>query len=236
MGGDSSGQFAADRAEGAASLNWYLLSIAAAAFITFSFFGLGADSVNFSNQKPGKPPVGWTLTATHSTQTPEWEVRQDATAPSRPNVLEQRSTGFTESEFPLAIFDKSVCRDGELSVKFKIASGPRRIKSAGLVWRYQDARNYYLLRFSVEDGNIEVFRVQDAQLHAIPGAVRHDLHTGQWYVAKVTFRGSHFRVFFGNRQLFDVTDDSLGAAGKTGLWTRAGTVASFDDFRIDKKS
>lgn len=213
-----------------------MLSLAAAAFITFNFFGLGADSVNFDNQKPGKPPAGWTLTATRGTQTPRWEVRQDATAPSRPNVLEQLSTTFPESEFPLAIFDKTVCRDGDLSVKFKIAAGPRRIKSAGLVWRYQDPRNYYLLRFSVEEENIALFRVQDGQMHPIPSPVRHDLRTGQWYVAKVTFRGPHFRVLFGNRQLFDATDDGLTAPGKTGLWTRAGTVASFDDFRLDKKS
>ena len=54
-------------------------------------------------------------------------------------------------------------------------------------------------------------------MHAIPGAVSHDLKTGQWYVAKVMYRGSHFRVLFGNRQLFEASDDSLaGTPGKTG--------------------
>ncbi len=212
-----------------------MLSFAAAAFITFNFFGLGSDSVNFDNQRPGRPPAGWTLTATRATQIPRWEVRQEANAPSRLNVLQQLSTAFTESEFALAIFDKTICRDGDLSVKFKIAPSQRRIESAGMVWRYQDPRNYYLLRFSIEESNIELFRVQDGQMRAIPGAVRHDLRVGQWYVAKVSFRGSRFHVFFGNRQLFDAMDDSLTAPGKTGLWTRAGTVASFDDFRIENK-
>ncbi len=212
-----------------------MLSLAAAAFITFNFFGLGGDSVNFDNQKLGKPPVGWTLTATRATRIPRWEVLQDATAPSRPNVLKQVSTDFTDSQFPLAIFDKTTCRDGDLSVKFKIAAGPGRTRSAGMVWRYQDPRNYYLLRVNVEEGNIGLFRVQDGQMRPVPGAERHELHTGQWYVAKVTFRGSHFRIFFGNRQLFDATDDTLTSPGKTGLWTRNGTIASFDDFHLDKK-
>lgn len=212
-----------------------MLSLAAAAFVTFNLFGLGADSVNFDNQKPGRPPTGWTLTATRATNTSRWEVLQDATAPSRPNVLEQLSTNFADNESAIAIFDKTTCRDGDLSVKFKIAPGSRRIKTAGMVWRYQDPRNYYLLRFSADEGNIGLFRVQDGQVHAIPGTVRHDFHTGQWYAAKVSFRGSRFRVVFGNRQLFDATDNGLTGPGKTGLWTRAGTVASFDDFRIDRK-
>lgn len=211
-------------------------SLAAAFLIAFNFFGLGGDSVNFDNQKSGRPPVGWTLTATRTTLIPRWEVLQDSTAPSRPNVLEQLSTTFTAPEFPLAIFDKTICRDGDLSVKFKIAAGPRRIKRAGMVWRYQDPRNYYLLRFSVDEGKIGLFHVQDGQIRAIPLPVPHDLRTGQWYVAKVSFRNSHFHVLFGNRQLFDATDDALTAPGKTGLWTQSGTVASFDDFRIEKKT
>jgi len=236
VGGNPGPQFAPDRAKRVPSLNWYLLSLATAALVTLNLFGLGADSLNFDHQKPGKPPAGWTLTATGaSQQASRWDVLQDATAPSRPNVLEQRSTNFSENEFALAVFDKTTCRDADLSVKFKIAAGPRRIKSAGMVWRYQDPRNYYLLRFSVDEGNIALFRVQDGQMHAIPGAVRHDFQTDQWYVAKVSFRGSRFRILFGNRQLFDATDNALTAPGKTGLWTRAGTEASFDDFRLEKK-
>jgi hypothetical protein len=42
-------------------------------------------------------------------------------------------------------------------------------------------------------------------------------------------------VLFDNRQLFDAVDASLSTPGKTGLWTRGGTEASFDDFRIDRK-
>jgi len=234
VGRDTGPQPAADRPDEHASLNWYLLTRAVAVLISFNLFGLGGDAVNFDNQKPGKLPPNWTITATGTTQIPRWEARQDATAPSRPNVFEQLSTTLADADSPLAIFDKAICRDGDLSVKFKIANGPRRIKDAGMVWRYQDQRNYYLLRFSVDEKNVALFRVQDGRMRTI-SMVPHDLRAGQWDVAKVIFRGPHFRVFVGNRQLFDATDDSLIAPGKTGLWTRAGTVASFDDFRIDKK-
>lgn len=220
-----------------------ITGIAAVAFTAFTFFGLIGDTVNFDNQKPGTSPAWWGLTATRPAERPHWEVRLDSTAPSRPNVLSQVSSAAGDSEFPLAIFDKVVCRDGDLSVKFKIAGGPGRIKTAGIVWRYQDQRNYYLLHFSVDEKNIALFRVENGQTHAIPAigarpgatGVAHDLKAGEWYVAKVVFRGNNIRIFFGNRQLFQAEDDTLDLPGKAGVWTRGSTIASFDDFRIDKK-
>src|SRR5580658_8629749 len=158
---------------------------------------------------PTFPPF-WTATATGPTQLSRWEVQRDSSAPSRPNVFAQESGVASNSEFPLAVFDKVVCRDGDLSVKFKIAANARRIKTAGIVWRYQDPQNYYLLHLSVDEKNIVLFRVEHGQAHPIPvrggkpGAfgVSHDLRTDQWYVAKVIFRGNSIRVLFGNRQLF----------------------------------
>jgi hypothetical protein len=214
-----------------------LLIRATAVLISFNLFGLLGDGVSFDNQKLGHLPVYWTATAmgTRVAQSSHWEVRQDATAPSRPNVFEQLASTLPDAEDALAIYDKVICRDGDLSVKFKMAGGARRVKEAGMVWRYQDQRNYYVLRFSVEDKNVGLFRVQDGRLRPAAAMAKHDVRTGEWYVAKVVFRGSHFKVFVGNRQLFEATDDTLETTGKTGLWTRGGTVASFDDFRVDKK-
>jgi hypothetical protein len=216
---------------------------ASPAFILLTLFGFGAENVNFDNLPLETMPPHWTATATHSGPPVRWEVTRDKTAPSRPNVFAQVSTTGSDFEFPLAIFDKVICKDGDFSVKFKITGG-RRVKTAGIVWRYQDERNYYLLHFSADEKNIVLFRVQNGKAEPIPviggkkGAfgVSHDIHVGQWYVAKVIYRGSKIRVLFGNRLLFDATDDSLQTRGKTGLWTKAGTAAEFDDFRIDKKS
>ena len=215
------------------------------AFLSFSFgfLGFGATTVNFDNVKQEMMPPYWTAASTHAGPAPRWEVEHDKTAPSHQSVFAQVSKSLGDYEFGLAVFDKVMCRDGDLSVKFKIVDG-RQSKTAGIVWRYQDPRNYYLLHFSADEKNISMFRVQDGQARPIPvvggkpGAlgVPHDVRMGQWYVAKVSYRGSRFRVSFGNRALFEGVDDSLRTPGKTGLWTRAGTVAEFDDFRIDRKS
>jgi hypothetical protein len=214
----------------------------AAAFAILSFLGLGTGSVNFDSVQPGVVPPDWTFTSTHGGTPGRWEVRFDRSAPSRGNVLEQVAGTSGEYDFPVGVFDKVTCRDGDLSVKFRIDGG-RMDRTVGLVWRYQDPNNYYLLHFSADEKNIVLFRVRGGRVEPVPviggrrGAlgVAHDIRVGQWYVAKVEFRGTRIRVLFGNRRLFDADDSALAAPGKTGVWTRGRTTASFDDFRIDKK-
>lgn len=206
-----------------------------------SFFGFGADNVNFDSVAPGNPPPDWTFVS-RSADRIRWEVRHDPGAPSRGNVLEKLTPGTSEAGNSIAVYDKVICRDGDLSVKFRIDGGARS-KTAGLVWRYQDPGNYYLLHFSADQKNIVLFRVHSGKFEALPVTgqkpgsfgLPHDIRAGQWYVAKVTFRGPEIRVFFGNRRLFEAEDNGLPLPGRTGLWTRGRSIASFDDFRIDKK-
>jgi hypothetical protein len=217
---------------------------ASAAFYLISFFGFGGgETVNFDNLKPESIPPHWTPTETHRGPAPRWEIAHDKTAPSHQSVFAQVSRDGSDYEFPLAIYDKVICRDGELSVKFKITGG-RKVKTAGIVWRYQDQNNYYLLHFSADEHNIVLFRVENGEARAVPvlGAkagsfgVSHDVRENEWYVAKVIYRGTQIRVLFGNRLLFDAVDASLVRQGKTGLWTKAATLAEFDDFKINRKN
>jgi hypothetical protein len=214
--------------------------LAAAAIL--SFWGFGADNVNFDSVPPGAPPPNWTFVARPGNKV-RWEVRHDPLAPSRGNVLEKVTPGTLDTDNPLAIYDKDVCHDGDLSVKFRIDGGARN-KTAGIVWRYQDPENYYLLHFSAEQKNIVLLRVQGGKFLPVPAVGQkpgsfgfpHDIATGQWYVVKVLFRENQVRVLFGNRRLFEAEDTGLPMAGRTGLWTRGRTLASFDDFRIDRKN
>lgn len=187
-------------------------------------------------------PPFWTAAQTHPGPPADWMVRRDPGAPSKPNVFSQASSAGSRYEFDLAIFDKIVCRDGDLSVKFRLRPGGDS-KTAGLVFRYRDPDDYYLLHFSAEERNVMLFHVQHGKAdpiqtaHARPGrfGVDHDIRAGVWYVGKIVFRGPRFRVMLGNRLLFEAQDTSQASAGKTGVWTKGSTVASFDDFRIDKK-
>lgn len=212
-----------------------------AAATLLGFLGFGADNVNFDTVSPGTPPPNWTFVS-RAANPVRWEVRHDPGAPSRGNVLEKVTPGATDGDNPVAVFDKEICRDGELSVKFRIDGGGRT-HNTGIVWRYQDPNNYYLLDFNADQKRIALFSVRDGQFRPVPPAgarpgsegLSHDIQVGQWYVVKVLFRGPQIHVLFGNRRLFEAVDNRLSSPGRTGLWTRGRTTASFDDFRVDKK-
>jgi hypothetical protein len=199
--------------------------------------GFGAENINYDAARQGQLPPGWSAPASH-----KWEVRSDKTAPSHPNVLRGAPGDATESDPPLALFDKIVCRDGDLSVKFRIEGS--RGNAAGVIWRYQDPRNYYLLSLSADEKNIVLQRIRNgvAELIATSGGkpaavgVSEDIRPGQWHVIKVSFRGPRVQVFFGNRSVFTAQDAGISGPGKTGLWAKGPNGAAFDDFRIDKKA
>ncbi len=219
------------------------MRIFAIVLIGLGFGGWGAETVNFDIGKVGSIPPGWTAAMTHRGGASRWVVHPDASAPSRPNVLAQVSTNPAKYRFPLAIFDKVICKNGDLSVKFKLVGGKEE-QTAGLLWRYQDQNNYYFVRANATEHNIVLFRLKDGKGEPIAPlgtkpetfGVRHAITEGEWNILKVVFRGTHFSVYFDHRKIFDAEDGTFQQPGKTGLWTKGDTIAYFDDFRIDKKN
>src|SRR5579883_1212085 len=137
------------------------------AFALLSFLGLGAVIVDFDTLAPDSAPADWSTAHTHTGPSGDWIVRRAPSAPSRPNVLSQESHAGARFEFEIATFDKVICHDGDLSAKIRLRSGPK-LKTAGLVWRYQDPNNFYMLHLSADERNVVLFRVQRGKAQEIP--------------------------------------------------------------------
>ncbi len=90
---------------------------------------------------------------THSGGAPRWEIVRDSSAPHSALVLAQLSRDPTAGRFPLAIWDRAVARDGEVSVAFKAVDGSID-RAAGIVWRYKDQNNYYIVRANALENKI----------------------------------------------------------------------------------
>ena len=56
-----------------------------------------------------------------------------------------------------------------------------------------------------------------------------------WITLKVSFDRQRFEVFFDGNRIMEVEDTTFGAAGRTGLWTKADSVTFFYDFQIERK-
>ena len=204
-------------------------------------FGSVNNIVNFNNVQVGKIPPEWMIPATHG-PTPHWEVRHDPTAPTPPNVLAQIANNPRDDEFSLAIFKVVSLRDGDLSVRLKPVSG-HEDQGGGLVFRYQDERNYYLVRADSHNGEIGVYKVENGRCFPIrprgaPGsafAVKHTIPANTWNILKVSFRGSRFQVYVNHRRLLQAEDSSFSGPGKVGLATVADSITYFNDFRVYAK-
>jgi hypothetical protein len=172
----------------------------------------------------------------------KWSVVKDSTAPSPPYVLALTQDN-REGRPPLAIVKGVSFRDGEISVRCKPRPGTE-LRAAGLVWRYQNDNNYYLLQADAGINRIILCKVQNGKATVLPlkgapparvNGVKHTIPTDDWSLLKVVARGPVFSVYFDHRRVLQVEDHTFGGAGKVGLWTSAESLAYFDDFRVTSR-
>jgi hypothetical protein len=201
-----------------------------------------AEMINFDTADSGTTPAGWTVAMTHKGGPPKWQIVKDASAPSKPNVFAQISDDRTAGRFPLAIYQKATLKAGILSVKFKAISGTAD-QAAGLVWRFRDPDNYYIVRANALENNVVLYKVEKGQRLALAPkgtpsktyGVKHPVPKQTWCTLSVSFESKVFIVSLNGERLFEVDDSTFAEAGKTGLWTKADSVTYFDDFQIEKK-
>ncbi|HKA02424.1 MAG TPA: hypothetical protein VKE70_38195 [Candidatus Solibacter sp.] len=200
------------------------------------------EVIRFDRAVEGSLPPGWSAAMTHSGGAPKWEIVRDDSAPHPPLVLAQLSRDATAGRFPLAILDRASLRNGEVSVAFKPVEGSID-RAAGIVWRYQDPNNYYIVRANALENNVVLYKVQDGtRLSIAPKGlpsrsygVKHEVPGAKWSTLRVVFKGSLFTVFFNGERLFETEDQTFMEAGKVGLWTKADSLTYFADFTFIKQ-
>lgn len=218
----------------------------AVSLIHFTFLvavGTGAllaQTIGFDDSAAGSLPAGWTSAMTHNGGAPKWEILKDDSAPSKPNVLVQTSNDRTSGRFPLAIYDKAGIKDGLLAVRFKTISG-KVDQAAGLVWRYKDPNNYYIVRANALEDNVVLYKVERGERISLAPkdtpsktyGVKQKVPRQTWNSLAVTFAGSLFTVLLNGQKIMEVEDQTFSGPGKVGLWTKADSVTYFDDFKIE---
>src|SRR5262249_6208076 len=188
---------------------------------------------NFDNLQTGPLPATFTTARTGGGAAGTWEIQADDTAPSKPNVLAQKSTDQTDYRFPMAVSNEGAFKDLELSVKFKPVSG-KIDQAGGLVLRYKDANNYYILRANALENNFRLYHVVNGKRVQFAGA-NTTVTSGQWHELSLTCVGNRFTCSFDGKQLIQATDGTFKDAGKIGVWTKADSVTYFDDLSVTAK-
>jgi hypothetical protein len=132
-------------------------------------------------------------------------------------------------------------KDGFAEVKCKPISG-KEDQAGGLVFRFKDANNYYVVRANALEDNVVLYKTVNGKRSALQVkgrmfgyGVDTKVPKGKWSTLRVEFAGKLFTVSFNGKKLFEVEDETFKDAGAVGVWTKADSVTLFDDFSYGNK-
>jgi hypothetical protein len=185
---------------------------------------------DFESDAVGQPPAGFEFGRTGQGSEGKWVVRVEKGGTTN-HVLLQESADRTDYRFPLAVLNDGAYKDVVLSVRARPLTGEVD-QGFGLVWRYQDANNYYITRCNALEDNCRIYHVVKGSRRQFGGQ---DIKVAKnaWHTLKLEATGNRFVATYDGSKFYDGTDDTFKGAGKVGLWTKADSVIEFDDFTIE---
>jgi len=184
-----------------------------------------AESINFDNEKTGSLPQAWSAGVT-GRGSPKWAVEQDASAPSKPNVLKQSGSGT----FPFCVLQQSSLADGYVEVKFKPLAG-KEDQAGGIIWRFKNGDNYYVARANALENNVSLYYTENGSRKTLK-YVDAPVAGNAWHTLRVEFDGQSIRVALDGKTYISFNDSHIVGAGAVGVWTKADSVTAFDDFQF----
>jgi len=186
---------------------------------------------NFDQDKAGSVPAGWKAVEG------DWQVIADPTAPSQPNTFGltgkgswiKSITNALEYYSTAVLSDSPDYSDFTLEASFKSIGG-RFDCSGGLIFRYVDDKNFYLLSAGCPSDYFALSRMSNGKLDILKQSV---VPTDRdiWYKLKVNASGAHFMCYDDGKMIFDFDDNKI-AKGKIGFWARDDSEARFDNLTV----
>jgi hypothetical protein len=175
----------------------------------------------------GKVPKDWQAAQTGKGKGSVWKVVADDSVPSKSGHALAQTAASPKSIFNLCVREKGDYRDVEMTVPFKAMAG-KEDQGGGLVWRYQDADNYYVVRANPLEDNFRLYKVIQGKRIQLAAAENLDIPAKKWHTIRVHHVGDKIECSLNGKKLLEAKDDAIAAAGRVGLWTKADGQTHFD--------
>ena len=188
---------------------------------------------DFDDNKLDTLPAGWSQYYNGNGGT-DWRVIDY----EGNGVLAQLQGDNPNNHFNIVVYDSLQAKDVDLTVQMLAIRG-HYDQGGGLIWRFSDKDNYYIVRANPLENNVVLYRVKNGHRRDLPilgkgrtyGTKVPDMGKG-WHTIRLTAKGDTFTVFFNGRELFKVVDSTFRKSGKIGLWTKADAVTYFDSLKV----
>lgn len=216
----------------------FLMTLSASCFAT-------QLEINWNKFAKGQTPTNFHRALAGGGQPGDWKIITDAVPlaltpltdkaqiPLR-NVLAQTSADATDERFPMLIYDGQEFKDFKLTTRFKIVSGTAE-QMAGIVFRYQNESNFFVVRASALGKNFRFYKVANGVRSAAVGPSV-SLSTNVWHTLTIECSGTRIEGSLDGTNGFKALDaPDAGTIGKIGFWTKSDAVSYFGDTLIDYK-
>lgn len=198
---------------------------------------------NFSDCPAGATPTNFQAVLAGDGQPGAWQIVTAEVPPllapltdkapvvSRHGVLAQTSADPTDERFPMLLFTGEKFRNFKFTTRFKIVSGVTE-QMAGVVFRYQNASNYYVVRVNALDKNVKFYKVVNGQ-RSDPIGVAVAVAAGDWHFLGVACEGNQINLTYDDHPLMPALGDNTFTEGRLGFRTKSDAVCYFTDAMVD---
>jgi hypothetical protein len=212
---------------------------------TLPVYGLEIN-INFGNYPTNETPAGFHSTLAGGGRPGDWKIIMDevpsAFAPLAPQagrtpamnrhaVLAQLSQDPTDERFPMLVYSHETFKDFKLTTQFKIVGGVAE-QMAGIVFRYQNASNFYVIRASALGHNIRFYKVVNGLRGNLLGPDM-DIATNVWHTLGIQCQGNQITCLLDDHLVMPPVVDNTFISGRIGFWTKSDAVSYFGDTTID---
>ena len=156
--------------------------------------------------------------------------KSDSITLTKQSVIAQLARTAVNQHFPMLVLDDDTFDDFQFTTRFKITGGAMA-KMAGIVFRYQDEKNYYVLVASVLDNHFWFFKVVNGQRGPLIGP-QVPISENEWHQMSVQCEGNHLHFLLDGKELIPMATDSSFTKGKIGFWTKSDTIGYFAGAKI----
>lgn len=218
------------------------ISCIAALVLGVSSVSAAVMEFDFSSMKVGEAPPGFTSVVTGAGKPGDWKIMEVeaptafkplsplAQTSSKRAVLAQLSRDTTDEHFPALVYDGEVFGDFKFSTKVRCEAGLVE-QMAGIVFRYQDPKNYYVLRASAK-GNTFRFYKFVAGIRSAPIGPGIPIPRGVWGEIGVECKANKITCLLNGKVVIPEMTDNSFLFGKVGFWTKSDSVSLFSDAQV----
>lgn len=200
-------------------------------------------NISFADYSNGATPPDFKSMLAGSGQPGVWTVVSDEVAPllaplsdkapavSRRMVLGQTSQDPADERFPVLVYEPLTLKDFKLTTHFKIVSGIAE-QMAGVVFRFQNASNFYVFRVSALGHNARFYKMVNG-LRSDPIGPTLAIAPGAWHSLSVQCNGNQISLGLDGSPVMPTLGDNTFPAGKVGFWTKSDAVSYFSDLQLE---